>query len=54
MRSGHVGDPVFALAVTDFIQKLYPFLCVGPTSVRLTLSLSSASHDNYTENEGLY
>jgi len=29
---GHIGDQVFALAVTDLIQQLYPHLRVGPAS----------------------
>jgi len=34
VRLGHIGDQVFGLAVTDLIQRLYPYLRVGPTSVR--------------------
>ena len=53
MRFGHIGDQVFALAVTDLIQELYPHLraAVGLCTIIL-LRLSLASHDNYTESEG--
>ena len=33
-RLGMIGDQVFALAITDLIQDLYPHLRVGPASVR--------------------
>jgi hypothetical protein len=52
-----MGDQVFAWAVTDLIQQLYPRLRVGPASVRrcavIPLSLGQVSHD-YTESEGPY
>jgi hypothetical protein len=34
VRLGMIGDQVFALAITDLIQDLYPHLRVGPASVR--------------------
>ena len=34
VRLGQIGDQVFALAITDLIQKLYPHLRVGYASVR--------------------
>ena len=43
MRYGHIGDQVFALAVTDSIQELYPLLRVGPASVGLAPPFSSLS-----------
>jgi hypothetical protein len=43
MRFGHIGEQVFALAVTDLIQELYPLLRVGPASVGLASSFSSQS-----------
>jgi hypothetical protein len=49
---------VFALAVTDLIQQLYPNLRVGPASVRrcviVPFSLGQVSHDDYAESEGSY
>ncbi len=58
MRFGHLGDQVFALAVTDAIQELHPHLRVGPASVSrcavFPLSSSGVSHDYYTESEGSY
>jgi hypothetical protein len=34
MRLGQIGGQVFGLVVTDLIQDLYPYLRVGPASVR--------------------
>lgn len=34
MRLAQIGDQAFGLAVTDLIQDLYPYLRVGPASVR--------------------
>jgi len=35
IRLGHIGDQAFALVMTDLIQDRYPYLRVGPASVRL-------------------
>jgi len=34
VRLGHIGDQVIGLTITDLIQSLYPYLRVGPASVR--------------------
>ena len=34
MRLGQIGGQVFGLVVTDLIRDLYPYLQVGPASVR--------------------
>lgn len=44
MRLGHIGDQVFALAITDLIQELHPHLRVGPASVRQSAVIRNGSH----------
>ena len=44
MRLGHIGDQVFALAITDIIQALYPYLRVGSASVRQSAVIRNRSH----------
>ena len=39
-----IGDQVFALAITDLIQDLYPHLRVGPASVRQSAVICDRSH----------
>jgi dsRNA-specific ribonuclease len=33
-RLVNLGDQVFGLVVTDLIRETFPYLCVGPSSVR--------------------
>lgn len=39
-----IGDQVFALAITDLIRDLYPYLRVGPASVRQSAVICDRSH----------
>jgi hypothetical protein len=49
---------VFGLAVTDLVQQLYPYLRVGPASVRrcavIPFGLGLVPHGDHTESEGSY
>jgi dsRNA-specific ribonuclease len=44
VRLGQIGDQVFALAITDLIQDLYPHLRVGPASVRQSAVIRNRYH----------
>jgi hypothetical protein len=50
-RLEHVGDQVLGLIVTDLLQSQFPYLRVGPSTVRITHCLISTPSLSVSDNE---